>query len=862
MRRALAAAVVLGLLAAAACGPKQWGKPLSPYHQPLTTFHPAASDDAGVWGPLMLVGSLQNKVLGPELARAEKGALVAYVKGTGSGPRPVVAVALDAHGTMIGQPSVVAQAPQETGAMVVRRGGGDKPAYLVAWTSLTDLGESLSVLGVGDDGKALGLPGEIARTNDEIVWVELVPTAHGSVCLWVQETAGGETSVLALALDPAGRARGVPSRVARGVTAWQAVPASGGAGLAVVQPPASHAPPPAGGARISRRDGALRWLRVDEDGHVAGQPVAVASSAAADMDVARVASPAGDAFVFAWTDRSRADPEVQIAGVDAAGKVVPARDLLPERGGSQLVDLAGGKSAAAVVWDDARHRERQMRPVHVALVPDAKRGATAETSLELSGAGTPELRPAGDGFALLAMARACALGSKTETCPAAPLFVRMGPDLAVTQAEALAGGPAVSLAWSLDCAGGQACEALAAGPDLPTPVYRVDLGERASTHRAPLVPPPPPDAPRVTALGTFATGEVTDIAAIHAGSHDLVTAVTTADNPKGEGATLRAWSVEQGKTTELPPLSTRALPAGGVAMAPSHEEGGAVVAYVARDAGDPQVHLARLDSKGRKRSDVQITTAKGDAGDVAVARAAGGYIVAWVDGRDGNGEVYAAKVGWNLARPAHQERVTDAPGDATGTTVVATPSGALLAWADPRESPSDGFADIYVAPLDAKGKKAGRETRVLSTAAHSRSPSLAATGDRYAVAWIEDAGSGAASAEAKGAMLAMVDASGKVVRPPVKLPLGARGTATAVVLDASQRDALRAVVARSTPQELWLDTAKIGSAITTSRPLVALDGPPTLDVAMSLAGTDLFYADDGPDADDARARRAVIDWRK
>jgi hypothetical protein len=43
-------------------------------------------------------------------------------------------------------------------------------------------------------------------------------------------------------------------------------------------------------------------------------------------------------------------------------------------------------------------------------------------------------------------------------------------------------------------------------------------------------------------------------------------------------------------------------------------------------------------------------------------------------------------------------------------------------------------------------------------------------------------------------------------------------------------------------------------------PLVTLDGPPSLDVALDLESGVLFFNDDGPTAESKRARRAVIDW--
>ena len=61
-----------------------------------------------------------------------------------------------------------------------------------------------------------------------------------------------------------------------------------------------------------------------------------------------------------------------------------------------------------------------------------------------------------------------------------------------------------------------------------------------------------------------------------------------------------------------------------------------------------------------------MTSSKGDASDVALARAGDGWLVAWVDARDGNGEVYAARLRQELLqRVGREERITNATGDAS-----------------------------------------------------------------------------------------------------------------------------------------------------------------------------------------------------
>ncbi|MGD0053680.1 MAG: hypothetical protein ABSD03_17885, partial [Vulcanimicrobiaceae bacterium] len=109
--------------------------------------------------------------------------------------------------------------------------------------------------------------------------------------------------------------------------------------------------------------------------------------------------------------------------------------------------------------------------------------------------------------------------------------------------------------------------------------------------------------------------------------------------------------------------------------------------------------MAHLDRRGHRNNEVQLTTAKGDASSVAIAWADDGWLVAWVDGRDGNGEVYAAKVDRDLARVGREERITSAPGDASDVALARSGDAAWVAWSDPRDNLRDGVSDVYVAAI-------------------------------------------------------------------------------------------------------------------------------------------------------------------
>jgi hypothetical protein len=829
--------------------------------------------------PSHLIAEVPDKTVGPTIARHDAATVVAYIGSTEGGLRRVVGIPLAADGTP-GSARLISGTGPDSTTLVVRAAGGTADGFVAAWTDLTERGEALSVVGVGADASPLGVPVEVARTPNDIVWVEIVPTARGSVCVWAEETRGGDANVLAVALEPAGKPRGVPSRVVRGVVGWQAVATGAGAALAIVSPTPGAAPTKAGVGPH-----ALSWLRLDPDAQPLGAPAPIATSPApiVDVDIARVA----DRYVLAWTDRSGLDPEVALATVDLQGKATPVRPATRRSGGAGLAGVAGGAHGGLLAWEETSKRAQAMRRLHlVRLDATGSPDEAVTATVEIDGSVAPEIEASEDGFGLLVRAQACADPPAPRDPPCAqgswlPTFVRLDGKLEVAQVEPMrledARDPA-GLAWGLACPAGH-CLALAARP-APVPsagtrVSAVDLAQRASRYRAPLAPRPDAEAPHVAALSTLAAGDrIAEVAAARVGDATLLATMSAsleAASGKAEagGATIAVRVVDDtGETRGLPvTLTTRALPTGGVAIAAARTpDDGAAIAWVARDDGDPEVHVTRVDRRGKRVRDVRLTMTKGDASDVAVAWGGSGWLLAWVDARDGNGEVYEAKVGLDLQRLSRDERITDAPGDASDVALLGGGEGAWLAWADPRESPRDGFADVYVAHLRADARPDVTDTRVLATAAHSRSPALApGSADASAgIAWIEEAPLGAdpANSGAYGAMFGELDGKGRLIRDAVRSLGAGDGYPSAVAVDRAGVS-LRAVIARGTRDELVFDTLDLSAGRPPrAYPLFRLDGPPSLDVSVSLLGDVVYFNDDGPDPGDGRARRALIAWKR
>lgn len=517
-----------------------------------------------------------------------------------------------------------------------------------------------------------------------------------------------------------------------------------------------------------------------------------------------------------------------------------------------------------------------MRAMHLAAVSEEGLSASSMSAMELQAGGRVEMVGTETGFAFLGTAQPCS----KESCEGEemPTFVRLDARMSPAQAEPLFLGDipdvhvAATLGWSLLCVGDH-CSTLAATSEAPTPIYAVDLPPRVAPFLAPMTRPPPAEAPRVIGVATVASGlPFADVSATQVGDVTLVATLTSAVDAKEKaskrppGATVAVRAIDAEGIALGPPSSvtSRAVSVGSVALAAGAQpDDGAALAWVARDEGDPQVHLAKFDRRGRRVRELSLTRTRHEATSVALAWAGDGWLLAWVDGRDGNGEVYAAKVDRALAQVSRAERITRAPGDASDVSLAVSGNVAWVAWSDPRESPREGLADIYVTTLHASSAtRAGDEVRVLATAAHSRSPEIAPTGDGAVVVWIEDS---PGEIEGPGtAMTARLGASGHVVGTPQRLPLAAEGRPRSIAL-ASAAGTLHVVVARAVHGEMTLDAVVLppeASAPAGPWPLLDIDAPSAFDVALALSGDTLFYDDTGRAPGSHRIRRAAIAWHR
>ncbi|MBW2263052.1 MAG: hypothetical protein JRG91_13825 [Deltaproteobacteria bacterium] len=133
-------------------------------------------------------------------------------------------------------------------------------------------------------------------------------------------------------------------------------------------------------------------------------------------------------------------------------------------------------------------------------------------------------------------------------------------------------------------------------------------------------------------------------------------------------------------------------------------------------------------------ADVRVTSDGGASKDVSLVWSGSEYGVAWNDDRDGNWEIYFARIDDAGARIGSDLRVTDAVTSSRHPELVWSGSQYGLTWYDHR----DGNEEIYFARLGGDGAKIGADARITDDTARSRYPDIAWADDAYALTWTDE----------------------------------------------------------------------------------------------------------------------------
>jgi hypothetical protein len=868
---------IVGLVAAVGCGGRG-AKARVPDTEPELKRALAAKDGgAGATSHHAFIADVPDGAIGPHWARGASGGLAAYIGPPEVDVRGIVVAPLTDEGEAKSPPGAVAAARVDASSLVVR---ALAKSYFVGWTELTDKGEALRAVIVGEDGKPFGKAFEVNRTPNDIVWFDAKQTDKGSLVVWAESTKDGLANVTA---EPLG-ADGVPSqvavRVAQGVLGWQVAAADGGVALFLTTPKnrgqanVTSAPNGSATGTSDRESGGpeseISVVKLGSDGQPLAAPLVIAQSTrgGGDVDAVRLAS----SWLVAWTERGPGPALVTTALVrdGAAGPQITR--LTDGTSPAELIAVGANGDDSLVAWAEPSKKSRALKNVYFAHASSQGVDPARVSAIETSARGV-ELARAGAGFGLVAEVSSC---TETErSAPEAPceamhpalMSIAKGGGILARSVLSL-GASAPNMAWDAQCddKGCSMLAAEAAGRVAHVHSLTVAVADKpSSSEPVAAVAPAERKSPLAEATTLTEGTSVADIATSPLGDNDLVAILmSTVDDAskKDSGAELSTRIIDKnGVAQPASTVTARALPIGGVALAAAGKpDDGAVLAWVGRENGHAQVHVTKLDKRGKKTNDALLTTVAADASDVAIVKVKQGYLVAWVDTRNKNGEVYAAIVNPELVRISREERITNAPGDASDIALAIMGDNVVCVWADPRDSPDDGFADVYVAALAAHdAKKVGPETRLLATATHSRSPQIMAAGEKAFVAWVEDvpATPDATAPSAMGAMLAAVDAKGAIVAAPVRLAPSARGAAVSVTLGKGKVPF--AIAARSSPDDVVLDWFDLSHEKPSAPvPLGVLDGPPAMDVSLATQGEALYFSDEGPRAKDRRARRLRV----
>lgn len=812
---------------------------------------PKKADDALRYLPAHPLVEAREGTFGPYVGRSKERSLAVWAAPTERGHR-WMSLLLDGSGAPTGPVRDAGAAPDLPPRVVVRPLAD---GFAATFTYRADLSSIVAVLAFSATGEPKGEPVILTQSADPLLYADVVSLDGGAVLVYAAQK-GNTAELMAIPIAEDGRPRGSGGLLASDALAWQPVSLGEIAALAFVSESKAKGP-----------DGQVALVRFDDKGRLVGERSLVSESATAfpDLDATRL----GEDVMLSWTDRRDLDARVYVATADRAGQVLTApRPVTLPRGDQALMGLVGGNEGtetALVAWEElAQETSGAELPAHARVLrlgllgkEGILRPRTATLALAGDEHGAPEFSATNDGWAATTLAPACA---RPEACPSSPLVptaIRFDRDLGVVASEPLftdAFGPA-ALAWGLSCEGSR-CTVLAAGESSPAQVFAMELSPRktgwipaAKLDRASM-------GPRAIAWETLLAGEkLADVDSLKLAGGSLVGWVTHVPedfpDPSSKTSPKTAATVgvraldERGEAKSEPTvISVRGTSVGGIALAAdSSRSGEACLAWVGHDAGQTQVFATRLGEDGKKLGQQMITRAKGGVADVAMTPVKDGWIVAWVDWRDGNGEVYATKIDRSLKRTVPERRITKAQGDASFVQVATQGDEVWLAWADARD---EGEAsNPYTIRLAAKDlQPRGEEIRIAASPHRSRALRLTNLGEDMVLGFIEertDAASDHANASAK---LVRLDARGAPLGMPVTLPLEAPPTSLALDCDEGQCRGLLSLGGQSGELRLDAFTWDGGGATRPAKRLLQLLGSSSGGLAPTLAGDSAFFVGD------------------
>ncbi len=151
-----------------------------------------------------------------------------------------------------------------------------------------------------------------------------------------------------------------------------------------------------------------------------------------------------------------------------------------------------------------------------------------------------------------------------------------------------------------------------------------------------------------------------------------------------------------------------------------------------RDGGDFEIYFTRLDYHGvQQGSDIRITNNSFSSIYTSLVWTGTEYGVSWQDNRDGNYQIYFTRIDSLGNKIGTDIRITNAINESLYPSLVWGGTGYGVSWQDNR----DGNYQIYFARIDSLGNKIGSDIRITNVPFDSFYPSLVRNGNGYGVSW-------------------------------------------------------------------------------------------------------------------------------
>lgn len=777
-----------------------------------------------------------------------------------------------------GQPRRLAPLPGEV-SLVALKAQGDRGDFVLVSSRQGNTGDALEALVIGGHGEVIEGPLEITAGAQRILWVDALPLpGKRSAVLWTERQAEGARMMISRA---GGREKPTqPLPIASPILAWQAIPTPQGLALATV----------AGGAN----KGQVTLTLLDDS--PAPKTVILKAPGATEPDVDLVRS--GPNLLIAWTSRQEDDTHMELAVTDLSGGIVrPAETIADGLDNEMLVQLVAPHSPegpAFLAYQSEADDPEKGRKVHLARLSSSFTWADERLVSIRSEDQLPEFAATPRGVAVMTLAPDCPVNSQDPAlrlgCTrSVPVFVELDAALAPLAVEPLRlehlRGANALAAWGLSCGSGP-CVALATSPSDPTQVFMADLERRSDQWVSPVTREAPQTPPRIQSIQTVATLDpVSDIVVQKAGNREMSAWIsyfdpslpwqrTAAPGPDGRTdplqATLQVAVSGSPQPFAVETISRRAQTLGGVALAPALSgRPGSLLAWTAMDNGVPQVFLTELDPNGKRLIQKVITRTRGAKSDVALAAVADGWVLGWIDERDGDPEVYLTKINRALRQTTPEFRLTRAAGAATNLILLNADERVHAVWSDARDPGRPGVADIFgavVSGTDARVLKA--EHSLFPTPGHSQLPQLAlvnsaAKSSTVVLAWLD--GTQGDAEQPPSLLLATLNSEGTLLGTPTRLSEGLTAP-MGLALDCTPGSA-----PSPAPCHLVIDTeidghTQLDAVLWTlgqdpvMKSLARLGNRGSTGASVALQGNYLFFSDSSSQPNRGRVRRGLLEW--